>query len=58
MIRGMRKTRRLKVIRYADSLIELNEYLAFFPASNMTDKIGVTDINKLLLNSMLNSWSE
>ena len=50
------KKRRLKVRRYAARLIDLNEYLASFPGENVTAKIGVTKLNYILLNIMLNSW--
>ena len=29
-----------------------------FPGVNLTDKISVTDINEILLNSMPNRWSK
>ena len=38
-------------------LIDLNEYLASFLGENLNDKIGVTKLNGILLNSMPNSWS-
>ena len=41
---------------YVDSLIGFNEYLDFFPEAKLTDKIGVTEIDKGLLNSMPISW--
>ena len=52
----MKKPRSLKLRYYAARLIDLNEYLASFPGANMTDKIGVTEINDILLNSMPKSW--
>ena len=39
-------------------MIDLNEYLASFPGETLDDKIGVTESNKILLNSMTNSWSK
>ena len=39
-------------------LIDLNEYLHSFPGSTPTHKIGITDLNEILLNSMPNSWSK
>ena len=57
MRRGMKKPRALTVRRYAARLINLNEYLASFPGDNLNDKIGVTELNDILLNSMPNSWS-
>ena len=53
----MKKPRCLKVRKYADRLIDINEYLALFPGSKLTDKIGMTGLNEILLNSMSNSWS-
>ena len=52
----MKKPYRLKVRRYTERLIDLDEYLAFFPGAIMTDKIGVTELNEILLNSMPNIW--
>ena len=54
---GMRKPSGLKVRRYVACLIDLNEYLASFPGATFSDKIGVTELNEILLNSMPNSWS-
>ena len=50
MRRGMKKTCILTVRRYAAHLIDLNKYLTSFPGSNMTDKIGVTELDEFLLN--------
>ena len=58
MRRITRKTCRLKPRHYVDHLIDLNEYLASLPGANMTDKIGMTELNEILLNSMPNSWSK
>ena len=46
----------LKVRRYPAILIYLNEYLASFPGATMADKIGITKIDGILLNSMPNIW--
>ena len=48
----------LTVRRYGARLIDLNEYLASFPGETLTDKIGVTELNKILLNSMPNILSK
>ena len=53
-----RKARPLTVRQYAAHLIDINEYLASFLGSILTDKIGVTKLNKILPNSMPNSWSK
>ena len=58
MRRGMKKTCSLNVRRYAARLIEPNEYLASFLGETLTDKISVTQLNDILLNSMPNSWSK
>ena len=42
MRRDMRKSCGLRVRCYADHLIDLNKYLASFPGSKLTDKIGMT----------------
>ena len=54
----MRKTNGLIVRRYVACLIDLNEYLAFFPGGKLTNKIGMIDLNKIVLNSVTNSWSK
>ena len=51
-----KKLRSLTVRRYAERLIYLNEYQVSFPEANLTDKIGVTELNEILLNSMPNIW--
>ena len=53
----MKKPRSLKVKLYAAYLIDLNEYLASFPWETMADKIVVTELNEILLNSMPDRWS-
>ena len=50
------KPRALTVRQYTARLIDLNEYLASFPGATLNDKIGVTKLNEILLNSMNNSW--
>ena len=57
MHQGMRKPRGLKVRRFMDRLIDLNKYSALFPGDIISDKIGLTKLSKILLNSMPNSWS-
>ena len=54
----MKKTNSLKVRRYAARLIDLNEYLASFTRATIADKIGVTELNEIILNSMPNSRSK
>ena len=51
------KPRSLNVRLYAARLIYLNQYLASFTGVTLNDKIGITELNKILLNSMPNSWS-
>ena len=40
---------------YVARLIKLNEYLIVFSRENISDKICVTDLNEIMLNSMPNS---
>ena len=47
-----------KVRRYAARLIDLNEYLSSFQGETMADKMYVTELGKILLNSMSNSCSK
>ena len=51
MRRCMKKPSGLKVSRYATHLIDLNYYLASFTGATMDYKIGVTELNVILLNS-------
>ena len=51
-----KKTCSLKVRIYAARLIDLNEYLASFLGAAVYDKIGITELNYILLNSISNSW--
>ena len=48
----------LKVSCYTASLIVLNDYLASFPGSKLTEKIGMRELNETLLNSVPNNWSK
>ena len=41
---------------YTDYLVWLNEYLGMFPGGELTDKIGMTELDEILLNSIPNSW--
>ena len=56
MRRGMSKPRGLKVGWNAARLIDINEYLAYFPGAALSEKIVVTELNEILINSMPNSW--
>ena len=58
MCQCMKKPRNLKVKLYAAYLIDLNEYLASFPWETMADKIVVTELNEIFLNSMPDRWSK
>ena len=58
MLRYMKNLHILKVRRYTARLIDLNEYLASFPGATMADKMGVTELNEIILKSMENSWSK
>ena len=48
----------LTVRRYVARLIGLIEYLVSFLGETLNDKIGVTELNEILLNSIPNSWSK
>ena len=58
MLRGIKKTRILKVRLYAAHLIYLHEYLASFLGENLADIIDVTELNEILLKRTPNSWSK
>ena len=51
-----RKLHGLKVRCHSSSLVVLNEYLVVLPGKKISDNIYVTEINKILLNSMPNIW--
>ena len=55
---GMKKNLSLRVRRCVARLVDLNEYFASFPRANLADKIGVTELNEIILNSMPNIWSK
>ena len=57
MRRGVKKTLDLTVRCYAARLIDINDCLASFPGETLNDKIGVTKLNEILLNSIPRSWS-
>ena len=54
----MKKTGRLTAGSYAARLVDINEYLASFIGTTLTDMMNVTKLNKILLNSMPNIWSK
>ena len=39
-------------------MIDLNIYLDSLPGEKMIDKMGVTNLNGILLTSMTNSWTK
>ena len=56
MCRGMMKNRGLKLRRYTDRMIDLNEYLSVLHGAKLSDEIFETELNRILLNSMPNIW--
>ena len=50
--------RSLRERRHTARLIDLNEYLASFPGTTLSNKIGVTKLNEILLNRMSNICSK
>ena len=50
------KNAQSKVRHYAERLIDMNEHLASFPGETLDNKICVTELNKIILNSMPDSW--
>ena len=56
MRRRMRNPCGLKVKRYTDDLIDLNEYLDLLPGEIMSSKIEVIELNDILINGMRNIW--
>ena len=58
MRRRIKKPRSLKLRFYAERLIDLNNYLAYFPGADFYGKMGITYLNGILLNIMPNIWSK
>ena len=58
MCHGIRNLLSLKVICYVAPLVDLNEYLDVLPGEKISDKICVTELYEILLNSMPNIWSK
>ena len=58
MRRGTKKSRALTIRRYAARIIDLNEYLASFTGATLNYRIGVTDLNEILHNSIPGSCSK
>ena len=48
----------LKVRRYTDCMIDLNEYLYVFPGAKASDKTCEMELNEILLNIMPNIWNK
>ena len=57
-IQGMRKLHGIKVRRYDDHMIDIDEYLDVLPGAKKTEKSCVTKLYKSLLNRMPNSCSK
>ena len=47
-----------KVILYAARLLDLNEYSASFLEANLADKIDISELNEILINSLPISCSK
>ena len=54
---GMKNPCGLKVRRFTDRMIDLNEYLYVFPGAKASDKTCETELNEILLNIMPNIWN-
>ena len=48
----------LSLVHYAPRTIKLNEYFAALPIGKLSEKIGDTELNKILLISVPNIWSK
>ena len=58
MRRGMSNPCGFKVRCYAASLVDFNYYLAVLPGEKIGDKICVTEINEIFINSTPKSCSK
>ena len=54
MLRGRRNPHELKVNNYLALIVKLNDYLAIFPGSKEGDKLRETELNVIILHSILN----
>ena len=57
MRRGNKKIRALTLRKYAARQMDINEYLVSFMGATLNDRISVTKLNEILLNSMPNIQS-
>ena len=51
-----KKARVVTVRRYVACLIDINDFFFPFPGDTLNDKISLTKLNEILLNSMPNNW--
>ena len=58
MCRGTRNPQKFKVIFYAYSTVELNEYLIVFPGGKGSENVGEMELNKIILNIIPNGCSK
>ena len=58
ILRRMRNPHELKLIRYADSIIDINGYLAALLGAKANDNIGKTELNERILISITNRCSK
>ena len=56
MLRGMSNTSRLKSIRYAALLIDINEYLDVLHGEKAIYNNDEMELNKIFLESIPNGW--
>ena len=54
----MKKLCRLKVRKYAERSVYLNQYFASLLEATLADKIDVNELNEIILNIMHNIWSK
>ena len=54
MHHGIRNPRELKLRCYIAHMVDIDEYLSILLGGNTSDKIGETELNKILLNGMAN----
>ena len=50
--------RSLRVRHYAARLVDLNKYLTSFPGVTLSNEIGVTELDEILLNMIPNRQSK
>ena len=58
IIHGGKKSRSQKLRRNLARFVDLNKCFASFPGGDLADKIDVTELDDIFINTMTNIWSK